>query len=152
MRLKRVDAATPDELVAKEEPKASLLSEDEMSKVKDIFTEAAPVGNYTVEVKAMGSDDLPLLLTQEEFMRRFSEMSRMGGGMAGFGGDEEHFTAVVNASHPIMATLLSLPVEKQSQAVAHFWDLALLAQGRLKGESLSKFVYRSAASLPQEAQ
>lgn len=148
MRLKRVDAATPDELVTKDEPMASLLTEEQTGQIKEIFTTAKPSGNFEVEVKAMGSDDLPLLLTQEEFMRRFSEMSRMGGGMAGFGSGEEHFNAVVNASHPVISSLLTLPEDKRHQAVAHIWDLALLAQGRLKGEALSKFVYRSAASLP----
>ena len=63
---------------------------------------------YNISFEAMSPEDAPVVITQNEFMRRMKEMAAMGGGgMSQFYGQmPEHFTIAVNGNHPIVANIL----------------------------------------------
>ncbi len=64
---------------------------------------------YNISFEAMEPDEAPVVITQNEFMRRMKEMAAMGGGgMSQFYGQmPEHFTIAVNGNHPIVANILA---------------------------------------------
>lgn len=145
---KRVDADTIDKLIEKENAATSVLSKEEEAKVKNLFVETINDKKVTVEVKALSPDELPVQITRSEFMRRMADMSRYGGGQFSFMGEmPEQFNLIVNANHPSINSLLknNNPVEKVKQ----LYDLALLAQGMLKGKALTDFIHRSVKELSE---
>ena len=86
-----------------------------------------------------------MLITQSEWMRRYKEMAQTSGGGMGFYGDmPESYNLVVNVNHPLIEQVLNeSDADKQKQLVHQLTDLALLANGLLKGEALTEFVKRS---------
>ena len=85
-----------------------------------------------------------MLITQNEFMRRYKEMSAMGGGMGFYGEMPESYNLVVNTNHPLIGQILNeSDADKQKQLIHQLTDLALLSNGLLKGEALTNFIKRS---------
>jgi molecular chaperone HtpG len=144
----RVDADTADKLVKKDESRINLLTEQQQNELKTLAESVVNKDRFTVQIEPLGSDDAPVMVTRPEFMRRMKEMSAMGGGYSFMGDMPEQYQLVVNANHPVMSKVLgtedtAVRSEKIRQAV----DLALLTQGLLKGEDLSRFLKRSVALL-----
>ena len=139
---KRVDAATVSQLIEKEEAPASVLSEDDQTKLTDIYKTAISNEAMHVKVAALSPQDAPVVITQNEFMRRMKDMQRTGGGggMQMFGSLPDSFDVTVNANSPLVQKVL---VEGGETVAKQAFDLALLAQGMLKGEALTAFVKRS---------
>jgi len=78
-------------------------------------------------------------------MRRMTDMSKTGGGQFAFMGDmPEQMNVVVNTNHPSVKKLLT---ENNTGHARQLYDLALLAQGMLKGKSLTEFIHRSVGEL-----
>ena len=100
-----------------------------------------------VEIENLGKDDMPVTVTMEEWMRRIKDMSKMGGGMDFYGSMPDQYKVAVNANHPLVTKLLSGEEEKQVNIAKQAFDLALLAQGMLRGSDLTKFVERSVGEL-----
>jgi molecular chaperone HtpG len=144
----RVDADTVDNLVQKDEEKTSVLSEQEINTVKDIFTKIAP-GSGRVECKALTPDDQPVLITKPEFMRRMQEMQALHGANGGANPFGDMYNVVVNTNHPLIAQRLVQEgdTEAQDGLARHLYDLALLQHGMLRGEALTNFVARSLAKI-----
>ncbi|MFI3294673.1 MAG: molecular chaperone HtpG [Rikenellaceae bacterium] len=147
----RVDGNVASKLIDKGEDEAMALSTEQQELLKPLFTELMPSEdkvNYTVEFSAMGESASPLVITQNEFMRRMKDMSRIGGGggMNFYGEMPDSYTVVVNGNHPLVARLVG-EVEGNSTDVkgemSQLVDLALLSAGLLKGEKLTEFVQRS---------
>jgi molecular chaperone HtpG len=139
---KRVDSATASQLIEKEETQASMLSEDDQTKLTDIFKTAIHNEAMHVKVAALSPQDAPVVITQNEFMRRMKDMQRTGGGggMQMFGSMPDSFDVTVNANSPLVQKVLADGGETIAKQA---FDLALLAQGMLKGEALTAFVKRS---------
>ncbi|TVT41320.1 molecular chaperone HtpG [Hymenobacter setariae] len=139
---KRVDAATVGQLIEKEEAPASVLSEDDQKKLEEVFTGAISNPAMHVKVAALSPQDAPVVITQNEFMRRMKDMQRTGGGggMQMFGSMPDSFDVTVNANSPLVSKVLADGGETIAKQA---FDLALLAQGMLKGEALTAFVKRS---------
>ncbi len=138
----RVDSDTADNLVQTEETTESLLTEKETEKVKGLF-EAQAAQGASVQLKPLNTDDQPVVVTRPEFMRRMKEMQAMQGmAMDAF---PDSYNVVVNTNHPLIAEkLLKMRSEdKKTEFVQHLYNLALLNQGMLKGEDLTKFIDRS---------
>ncbi|MGI4873954.1 MAG: molecular chaperone HtpG [Janthinobacterium lividum] len=140
--LKRVDSATASQLIEKEEAPASVLSEDDNTKLTDIFKAAIHNDTMHVKVAALSPQDAPVVITQNEFMRRMKDMQRTGGGggMQMFGGFPDSFDVTVNANSPLVQKVLA---DGGDTIAKQAFDLALLSQGMLKGEALTAFVKRS---------
>lgn len=140
----RVDSDTVEKLIKKEEAQVSKLSEDEQNKLKPIVEGVVTKEKYTVVFESLSESDAPMLITRPEFMRRMKDMQALGGGMSFYGSMPDMYNLVVNANHPLISKILNeSDATKQGQLAKQAVDLALLSQGLLKGEELTKFVKRS---------
>lgn len=144
--LKRVDADVIDKLIVKEDAAKHELTEDEIKKIKEIFEKAIgkPDG-YKVEVESLPADAMPVTITMEEWMRRMKDMSKLGGGggMNFYGAMPDNYKVAINANHKLVSKILQADEEKQTAMAKQAFDIALLAQGLLKGSDLTAFVERS---------
>lgn len=141
-RFTRVDADIIDKLIEKEDSHASKLSDAEKDSLKGLFEGNVEKEKFTVQVENLSESDLPIMITQNEFMRRYSDMSKISG-QPGFG-NFEHYNLIVNGNHPLAGRLLGeSDEEKKTQLTKQLIDLALLSQNILTGEKLSDFVKRS---------
>jgi molecular chaperone HtpG len=142
--LKRVDADVADKLIAKGENPESVLTEEQITKVKAIFDKAINKPAYKVELESLNPDELPVTVTMDEFMRRMKDMAVMGGGMSFYGSMPDNYKVVVNGNHKLISRILQDDNEDaQSTLAKQAFDLALLSQGLLKGAELTEFVNRS---------
>ena len=141
----RVDSDIVDNLIDKQEGGESVLSKDDEAKLKELFAVQIPELNVTVEVKGLSVDAPPVVATRPEFMRRMKDMASMQSGMGAFYGSmPDEVTLTVNGNHPIYKNILGEAVkERQEKLVHNLADLALLSQGLLKGNTLTKFINRS---------
>lgn len=148
----RVDADIAENLIDKAEATESVLSKEEVEKLKTLFEQPQEAANITVEIKGLGTDAAPVTATRPEQMRRMKDMASMGGGMAQFYAqmpDEVNLT--VNGNHPIYKTILAEKEEvKQKSLVKNLGDLALLSQGLLSGKNLTEFINRSVELMDQK--
>jgi molecular chaperone HtpG len=141
----RVDAEVIDKLIEKEDALPSLLSEDDEKKLQPVIEQHVDKIRFHVLFESLSAADLPVLITQNEFMRRMRDMSAMGGGGGfGFGNMPESYNLVVNANHPLVTRMAAeTDAEKQSLMAKQLTDLALLSQNLLKGQDLTAFIKRS---------
>ena len=201
-RFCRVDSDAVDNLIPKEDRTKPSLTEDEKNDVSDLFKSVLPKDyEYYVDVDNLGQDGAPILITQNEFMRRYREMSSMGGGLNFYGNMPAAYNITVNAENPVVSKILEAEkasvkpmavvaeadpeivkageakdatedqkkaakdakdaareakdaarsVHKadieafasENEALQQIADLALLANGLLKGKALSDFITRS---------
>ena len=144
-RFVRVDADTVEKLIAHEDSIPEKMSKEDQEKLKPIIEAELDKKRFTVQMESMESDDQPMVITQSEFMRRYKEMAATSGGGMGFYGEmPESYNLVVNVNHPLIEQVLNeSDADKQKQLVHQLTDLALLANGLLKGEALTEFVKRS---------
>ena len=186
-RFARVDSDIVDNLIPKEDKTKPELTAAERDDLSVMFQSVLPKdAEFYVQAENLGATAAPLLITQSEFMRRYREMSAMGGGMNFYGELPQMYNIVVNMENPLIAKILSAktaevaPAQvipdaaedaseevkkavveaKEMAAASHkadveafagsndilrqVTDLALLANGMLKGKELSDFIARSA--------
>ena len=209
--LTRVDADTVDRLIQKEDEQKETLDAERSSKLTTIFNSQIPRTEkmeFHVEAQPMGADQLPIIITQSEYMRRMKEMSRLQPGMNFYGEMPDMYNLVLNTDAPLINEILTdseaqtaealKPIEaelrglgarqavlrqeqdkkkaeeiteeekndlkqctddidaqnklkteilseygKTNDRVHQLIDLALLQNGMLKGEALTRFVKRS---------
>lgn len=138
----RVDSDTIDNLIKKDIEIPSKLSDEEKETLKPIFEGVIAKDKFTVQMETMSETDAPVVITQPEFMRRMQEQQRMGGGGM-MGAFPEMFNFVVNVNHPVVGAILTKEGDAKADSAKQLADLALLSQGMLKGEKLTKFISRS---------
>ena len=142
--LKRVDADVSDKIISKEDTSVHVLNDEEKAKVKAIFEKAIIKPNMRVEVESLNPEELPVIVTMDEFMRRMKDMSQMGGGMGFYGNLPDNYNVAVNGNHKLIGKILQTEDEtEQMQLAKQAFDLALLSQGMLTGAELTEFVNRS---------
>ena len=201
-RFCRVDSDAIDNLIPKEDRTRPELSEAEKNDISDLFKAVLPKGyEYIVTADNLGKTGEPILITQNEFMRRYREMSSLGGGMNFYGQLPVSYNITVNAENPLIEKILEAekaqvkPLEavadadpeivktgeakdatdeqkkaaedakkaareakdaaysvhkadieafaSKNEVLQQIADLALLANGLLKGKALSEFIARS---------
>ena len=201
-RFCRVDSDSIDNLIPKEDRKRPELSVSEKEDLGTLFKAALPAEyEYVVNGDNLGVDADPILITQNEFMRRYREMSSMGGGMNFYGSFPASYDITVNLENPLVSKILEAKnasvkpqaevtpadpeilkageakdatdeqkkaaedaraAEREARKAAsdehkseieefaagneilhQIIDLALLANGMLKGKALSEFIARS---------
>ncbi|MDE5845442.1 MAG: molecular chaperone HtpG [Muribaculaceae bacterium] len=207
-RFVRVDSDTVDNLIPKDNKKNVDLTETQRNILTNVFRSQVPEikdANFVVTFEAMSPADLPVTLTQNEYMRRMKEMASMQPGMNFYGELPDSYNFIVNTENPIIVKLrdkaeadlkaeieplenevkekndqitairsaakdgkLDAEQEKQSNdlqaqvdaarkkqeeivgayaksqpVVGQLIDIALLGNGLLKGEQLSRFIERS---------
>ncbi|WP_395768523.1 molecular chaperone HtpG, partial [Aquirufa sp.] len=144
---KRVDSDRIDKLIDTGINLEAVLSDTQKESVKKVFEETLNDKQKVVAVEAMSPEDLPAIVTQNEFMRRMSEMSKNGGGMGMFGAMPTTYNITVNANHPLISKLASLEsAEAQKSLAKEISDLALLSQNLLTGADLTAFIKRTVAN------
>ncbi|MGK0278034.1 MAG: molecular chaperone HtpG, partial [Litorivivens sp.] len=141
----RVDADTVDKLIEKEDAMPSKMTEEEQTELKPVLESVVEDGKFTVVFESMSEKDAPMVITENEFMRRMKEQQMTGGGgMQMFGNLPETYNLVVNSNHPVMAKILEEKDEAVRKSMAkQTADLALLSKGLLKGKDLTTFIKRS---------
>ena len=211
----RVDADVIDRLIKKEDTKRELLEAERADKLSSLFNSQMPRTDkvdYHVEAQPLGEDQLPVMITQSEYMRRMKEMARLQPGMSFYGNMPDMYTLVLNTDAPLIKQVLEdseaatkeqlSPVEAEirglsarqavlrqeqekkkpeevtqeekddlkkcgediqaenkkkndilkeyadgNERVHQLIDLALLQNGMLRGEALTKFVKRSVSMI-----
>ncbi|HBG24129.1 MAG: molecular chaperone HtpG [Bacteroidetes bacterium GWF2_41_61] len=114
----RVDSDHIDKLVLKEDRSLPDISADEMSDITNAFEAVLPSGpHYSLTVENMGENDGAVLITQSEFMRRYREMSALGGGMNFYGSLPESYNISINNNHPIIAKIFEDKREKLNESI-----------------------------------
>ena len=147
VQLKRVDADTVDKLIDKDEKSESVLSDDEVTKLKESFESAVNKDKFEVKTVVMSPNDDFITITRSEWERRMSEMGGMGG-MAMFGQMPERYSVSLNSNHALAKKVLETSDEAaQKSLMNNALDLAKLAQNLLKGKELSDFIKRQEQSL-----
>ena len=148
----RVDSDIADNLIDKQDSHESVLSTDEETKLKDLFSRQIPDLHVTVEVKGMSPEAMPVVATRPEFMRRMKDMAAMSGSMGGFYASmPDEVTLTINGNHPVYQRILGEDDHaKQEKFVHNLADLALLSQGLLKGNALTAFISRSVELMDSE--
>ena len=142
---KRVDADAIDKLIDTGIQLEAILSDAQKEVVKKVFEETLNDKQKVVAVEAMSPDELPAIVTQNEFMRRMADMSKTGGGGMGmFGAMPNTYNITINANHPLINKLADLSSEDEQKALAkQISDLALLSQNLLTGSDLTAFIKRT---------
>ncbi len=115
-RFVRVDSDVVDKLIQKETTQSMTLSSANQEVLRPVFESQLPVDDkifYNVTFEALEPTDSPVIITQNEYMRRMKEMAAMGGGMSQFYGQmPDNFTIAVNGNHPLVIDILG-EVEKE---------------------------------------
>ncbi|MBQ7222867.1 MAG: molecular chaperone HtpG, partial [Bacteroidales bacterium] len=100
---------------------------------------------YTVTMENLGATGEPVVITQSEFMRRYREMAAVSGGMNFYGEMPDSYNITVNAENPVIEKIKSSEqgFSADNVLLKQVTDLALLANGMLKGKELNEFIKRS---------
>jgi len=144
-RFTRVDADVVDNLIKKTESKEVQLTEDERNTLTEVFKSSIPTLekiDFVVGFEHLGENSHPVTITQNEFMRRMKEMAELQGGMNFYGEMPNSYILTVNLDAPIVKKIRENTDESKDK-ISQTIDLALLSNGLLKGEALSKFIKRS---------
>ena len=116
----RADSDTVDRLILKEDVKKEMLDEERSSKLSAIFNSLMPRTDKTdfhVEAQPMGEDQLPVMITQSEYMRRMKEMSRLQPGMSFYGEMPDMYNLVLNTDSPLIKQVLAHSEEQTAEAL-----------------------------------
>jgi molecular chaperone HtpG len=139
-----VDSDTVEKLIPKDEEVPSKLSQEEQEKIKPWIEEAVDKERFHVVFESLSQDEMPMMITRPEFLRRMKDMSAIGGGMDYMGGLPDSFNLVVNSNHALVVDLLKTEDESvRKERISQMTDLALLSQQMLEGEDLTAFIERS---------
>ena len=111
VRFVRVDSDVVEKLIQKKEQMSMSLTEAQQDLMRPVFESQMPKDekiSYTISFEPMAAEDAPVVITQNEFMRRMKEMAKVGGGgMSQFYGQmPDNFTIAVNGNHPIVIDIL----------------------------------------------
>jgi molecular chaperone HtpG len=144
----RIDSDTLDKLISKDEEIPSKLSKEDEEKLKPVFESVVEKEKFMVQFESMSETESPIQITQAEFIRRMQEQQKLGGQAGMFGAFPETYNMIVNSNHPLVGQILSETDDsKQKELTKQLTDLALLAQGMLKGKDLSDFISRSVSMI-----
>ena len=113
----RVDADVIDRLIEKKDQKHEELEPERGEKLSSIFSSQVPRTNkmdFHVEVKALGEGQLPVIITQSEYMRRMKEMAQLQPGMSFYGEMPDMYNLILNSDAPLIQEVLN-DSEKQTE-------------------------------------
>ena len=108
-RFTRVDSDIIERLIVKDDAPKSTLSDDESANLSSVFRSQMPKiekTEFMVEVQALGEQARPVMITQNEYMRRMKEMSRFQPGMNFYAQMPDSMNLVLNSDHPLVKRIL----------------------------------------------
>ena len=109
-RFVRVDSNIIDRLIAKRDAPKQTLNDIQRDILSEAFHSQVPKiekAEFNIEVESLGAENQPVVVTQNEYMRRMKEMSRFQQGMGFYGQMPDTYTLVVNSEHPIVEEILN---------------------------------------------
>lgn len=113
-RFVRVDSDVAEKLIPKDEKHDLKLTANQKEDLTTVFSSQLPQmakSHFIVAFEALGENDSPVMITQQEFMRRMKEMSAMGGGMGFYGELPDSYNLVLNGNHALVNRIV-LDVEE----------------------------------------
>ena len=129
-RFTRVDSDIIDRLIVKEDAKKTDLTQEQTDNLTQVFRSQMPKLEKTefyVEIQALGEDNQPVLITQNEYMRRMKAMSQFQAGMNFYGQMPDSYSIVLNSDHALVKKVLADAEEHTAEAL-----MPILAE--LKGQ------------------
>ena len=105
----RVDSDIIDRLIVKDDAKKSQLSEAQSDNLSAVFRTQVPKidkAEFMVQVDALGEEARPVIITQNEYMRRMKDMSKFQAGMGFYGQMPDSYNIVLNSDHPLVKKVL----------------------------------------------
>ncbi len=107
-RFARVDSDAVDNLIPKDDKVKFEIKENEKEDLSNMFKAVLPAENdYYVNADNLGETGAPILVTQSEFMRRYREMSALGGGLNFYGEMPKGYNIIVNMENPLISKIVA---------------------------------------------
>ena len=109
-RFTRVDADIVDRLIVKSDQKQTDISSEDSDNLSQVFRSQMPKLNkveFNVEVQSLGENSQPVVITQNEYMRRMKQMSQFQPGMSFYQQMPDSFTLVLNSDHVLVKQVLN---------------------------------------------
>ena len=116
----RVDGDVIDRLIEKKDQKHEEIEPERGEKLSSIFSSQVPRNNkvdFHVEVKALGEEQLPVIITQSEYMRRMKEMAQLQAGMSFYGDMPDMYNLILNSDAPLIKEVLTDSEEQTAEAL-----------------------------------
>ena len=116
----RVDADVIDRLIVKEDAKKTDLTKEQTDNLSEVFRSQLPQLDKTeffVDVQSLGEQSEPVLITQNEYMRRMKAMSQLQQGMNFYGQMPDSYSIILNSDHELVKKVLADAEEKTSEAL-----------------------------------
>jgi len=129
-RFTRVDSDTVDKIIVKDDASKSHLTDEERDRLSAVFQSQLPKlekTEFMVQVDALGEEQRPVVITQNEWMRRMKEMSRFQTGMGFYGQMPDSFNLVLNSDHRLVKAVLD-------DAQAALAEQLKPVEGEIKGQ------------------
>ncbi|MCL4148485.1 UNVERIFIED_CONTAM: hypothetical protein GTU68_027839 [Idotea baltica] len=143
--LKRVDADVANQLIEKDEIQESVLNEEQEKSINELFKTTINQQSISIETKALSPDEMPVMITKPELMRRMQEINAYN--QSGGNSMPEFYNLIINTNHPIISNILEeKDADTKAKTINQLFDLALLSQQMLKGSQLTNFIKRSIAA------
>ena len=117
-RFTRVDSDVIDNLIVKEDKKANTLNSSQIEAINNIFKFQMPMlpkTEFEVITQAMGENNIPIILTQSEYMRRMKEMANIQTGMSFYGEMPNMYNVVLNCDHQLVKNIIN---DEEAQCAA----------------------------------
>ena len=150
-RFTRVDADIVDRLIMKEDNKESELAKEEKDNLTEAFRSQLPKLEKTefyVDVQALGEQNLPVIITQSEYMRRMKEASKYQAGMSFYAQMPDAFNLVLNSDHTLIKNVLTdeksacaeelKPIESEIKGLEARLAILHQEQGKKKPEEITQ--------------
>lgn len=137
-RFVRVDADVAEKLIEKEQSLESKLDAKSQENVKQVFETQLPAdATYFVRTEALDENSMPVIITQDEFMRRMKDMSQLSGGA--YGNLPDSYALILNSNHPLIGKLSDEMQSKVGEEVANIEEeISQLNQQINEKDSASK--------------
>lgn len=149
----RVDSDVIDNLIRKEEKKVADLTPEQRNILTTVFKSQIPPvekAEFLVSFEALASDAAPLVITQNEYMRRMKDMAAMQPGMAFYGELPDSYNLIVNTEHTLIKEIrdnaekaigekiapMSADIEKKNAEITAIRDAA--KDGKMSDDDTKK--------------
>lgn len=119
-RFIRVDADVTDHLIAKDDEQKSSLTDNQRDNLSEIFKSQLPKidkAEFYIDVQALGELSLPVVITQNEWMRRMKDMAQFQQGMGFYAQMPDSYNMVLNSDHPLVSRILSESNDKLTESL-----------------------------------
>lgn len=152
-RFVRVDSDVVDNLIPKADKKSADLTSDQRDMLTTLFSSQIPAvekAQFFVTFEALGENGAPIVITQNEYMRRMKEMAAMQPGMNFYGEMPDSYNLTVNVDQPVVAKITSAAKDALEAQLSPL--SASIAESNSKIEEISKEVKDNKPTAEQDKQ